>query len=182
MRFGLAVWIALTPCVASPQSLSFSVSQTSLDIPLHDTGVFTGTITNHTGVSLQATDLFFNFSGFDPAAIVVDQALGNPDFTLTDGATSPSVDLFRVRFGSGAAAGQFYPINVSLQDINDNVSDTLTVRVRPTVVPGPSAFWLFGMGMTGIALPLRRHRAGRGRRGSSLRAHSRPEDRKGDRQ
>jgi hypothetical protein len=103
------------------------------------------------------------------------------DFTLSGGATSPTVDLFRVHFGSGAAAGQFYPINVSLQDTDDNVSATLTVRVRPTVVPGPSALWLFGMGMTGVALPLCRRRGGRGCRGSALWAHPRPEDRKGAR-
>lgn len=71
-------------------TISFSVLNPSQVSPPGGVAVFSGTITNNTGVLLNATDLFVNAFGFDPSVVTVNQLLGNPDFTIQTGATSPS--------------------------------------------------------------------------------------------
>jgi len=47
-----------------------------------DVVTFEGTITNTTGVTLTASDLFLNFSGYDPSVFAFTQLLGVSDFVL----------------------------------------------------------------------------------------------------
>lgn len=107
--------------------LVFTISANS--VPADSTGLatFSGQITNQTGVDLSSTDLFLNFSGFDPIAVSsITQVLGS--FTLPDTITSPIEQLFAVQMSTSAASGS-YPIDVSLQDINNNLSNSITVNV-----------------------------------------------------
>ena len=55
---------------------------------------FDGQITNNTGASLNASDLFLNFAGYDPTAITPNQLLGSPDFVIPTGDTSPPTRRF----------------------------------------------------------------------------------------
>ena len=112
-----------------------------------DTVTFTGTITNTTGVTLNATDMFLDFSGYNAAIRCpnITQLLGTPDFVLLNNHISASVALFSVTIGSIAQPGH-YPISTILQDINNNSSSivTGTVHVQASsggVVPEPSS-WL----------------------------------------
>src|SRR5260370_19948933 len=63
--------------------------------------LFEGMITNNTDVALDSTDLFLNFSGFDPLRVTLTQILGTTSFAIPIGETSLLVYLFR--FGLSAA-------------------------------------------------------------------------------
>jgi hypothetical protein len=82
-----------SPAASAP--IGLSIDQPDRTVPAGSTAVFTGTITNNTGVGLDAAvDLFLNFNSFDPAVLSFIQVLGVPDFFLPNGSTSPDVTLF----------------------------------------------------------------------------------------
>ncbi|MBZ5728262.1 MAG: PEP-CTERM sorting domain-containing protein [Acidobacteriia bacterium] len=120
-----------------------------------NTVTFTGTITNTTGVTLNATDMFLNFSGFDPTSLTdFTQLLGTPDFVLLDHHISPIVDLFSVTVGPSTQVGD-YSFGVSVLDINNNSSDMLTATVQvggSATVPEPSSGLLFATVTVGVIL------------------------------
>lgn len=129
-----------------------------------ETVIFTGSITNTTGVALNATDMFLNFGGFDPAALAdLTQLLGNPDFVLLSGHTSSTVDLFSVRVDSAAVAG-LYSMDLSLEDINNHVSQTVRASLnvsggQTAEVPEPSGFLLMATAAATLAITrIRRHK------------------------
>ena len=109
---------------------------------------FSGVITNTTGSDLSSTDLFLNFSGFDPTSLDVNQILGSTIFTLPNFTFSPTVDLFSVAIGNGAPAGT-YPLQVQLEDVNNDVSklETVDVNVMSRTVPEPSSALLLLSGL-----------------------------------
>lgn len=111
---------------SSAQTLSFTVQMPSPQVLPGETFVFQGTVTNNTGGSLNASDLLFNFSGFDPNATNVTQILGTPDFSLADGSTSSVVDLFGASLSKATSAGRVYPFDVSVQDIFGDQSNVET--------------------------------------------------------
>jgi PEP-CTERM motif len=106
---------------------------------------FTGTITNNTDDALASTDLFLNFSSFDPLQVTLNQLLGLTSFSIADGATSPTVDLFTFGLSGSAAAGT-YPALVTLETAVGDLSDPQTVSVTVVVVPEPGSFALIGIG------------------------------------
>src|SRR5215831_9865376 len=55
--------------------------------------VFQGTITNTSGLGLNSTDLFLNFSGYDSVNVTLTQVLGLTNFLIPNGTTSGIVDL-----------------------------------------------------------------------------------------
>jgi len=136
---------------AARADLIVTLSPSSLSASPGDTVTFMGQITNITGVDLNGTDMFLNFSGFDPTALIdVNQVFGTPDFLLLDHHISPLIDLFSLTVAPTTASGT-YILALSLQDINNNTSSTVDaeVIVRGTVpVPEPSSGL---MGMIGIA-------------------------------
>jgi hypothetical protein len=128
--------------VAFADVISFEVfNPTRIALP-GDTVIFSGTVTNNTGASLNATDLFFNFSGFDPAVVGLTQLLGFTDFTLGDGTTTAPVDLFSFMLGANALSNQTYVADTFLQTIDGDMSNVVTVSV--TEVPEP-ATWLVSL-------------------------------------
>jgi type 1 fimbria pilin len=132
-----------------------SIDSTSITSVAGGTVLFTGTITNETGTALNATDLFLNFSGFDPLSLEsITQLLGSPDFTLGNMATSSSVDLFEVQIAQGILPGA-YPVDVSLQDINNDVSNGVLVSVSitsSTATPEPQVLLLLASGMAVVMI------------------------------
>jgi hypothetical protein len=150
----VAVPFLLIP-TAARADLILNVNPASLGANPGDTVTFTGTITNTTGVTLNGTDMFLNFGGFDPSALIdFTQILGTPDFVLLDHHITPIIDLFSVTVAPTVQAGN-YSFDVSLLDINNNSSDTLSAAVQvggSSAVPEPSSVLLLATGALGIIL------------------------------
>jgi hypothetical protein len=157
MRAKLAVFhlaatigVLATLAIAGParaDGISFAVSNNSLTSTSGGTVTFDGTLTNNSGGDLNASDFFFNFFGFDPTAVTPNQDLGVlVDFLIPNGTTSTLVALFDVTLGS-VPDGSTFPIEVQLEDINLDLSDSETVTVSTggssTVpIPEPSTLIL----------------------------------------
>jgi hypothetical protein len=138
----LVVLACLKPALADPLDLvvlnsTRIVAPTSIEL-------YQGTITNNTGAGLMASDLFFNFSGFDPQFVSFMQLLGIPDFTISSGATSPIVDLFDFTLGPNAPPGT-YSADVVLQDFRGNTSNIVTITEQ-VAVPEPPTQSLLAIG------------------------------------
>jgi hypothetical protein len=120
--------------------------------------LFQGMITNNTGVSLNSTDLFLNFAGFDPLRVTLTQILGSTNFTLPDGVTSPLVDLFRFDLSSSASVPATFPAQVVLEAVTNDIAPTQTVSVS-TAVPEPSSLGLAFLGAIALLACTLRRRA-----------------------
>lgn len=105
--------------------------------------LFQGTITNNTGAALASTDLFLNFSGFDPVNASLTQLLGDTSFSIPNGTTSSTVDLFTFALGGSAPLGTTFPSQVVLEDVGGDLSSVSTVTVT-TGVPEPGSLALAG--------------------------------------
>jgi len=142
---------SIAATVARADAITFTLSSTAVTVGSGTDVVFTGTITNNSGVDLNATDLFFNFFGYDPTALTPSQDLGvATEFLIPNGNTSVSVDLFNVLLGA-VPPGSSFPIQVQLEDINLDLSGTqlVTVSVPGGVPPVPEPTTLLSLG-TGI--------------------------------
>ena len=107
--------------------------------------VFSGTIANNTGGSLNASDLFLDFGGYDAVDVTLTQLLGVPDFVIADGATSSFTDLFQFDLGASALVPAIFFADVVVQDSNNDFSDVATVSVR--TVPEPGTYGLAGLAL-----------------------------------
>jgi hypothetical protein len=115
---------------------------------------FTGTVINNTGDPLNSTDLFLNFSAFDPVRVTLDQLLGLTSFVIPNGSTSPIVNLFTFTLSNTAGPGT-YPAQVALQTIVGDMSPPHSVSV--TVVPEPGSFaFVILAGLTALLVSIRR--------------------------
>jgi hypothetical protein len=92
LALALTVYAANFPLHAAAIDLSI-VNPNRIGAP-GSSNLFQGMITNNTAIALNSTDLFLNFSGFDPLRVTLTQILGSTNFTIPIGATSPLVDLF----------------------------------------------------------------------------------------
>ena len=143
----LAFVLAIATSGLSAAPIDFSIlTPNQIGFP-GDVITFTGTITNNSGVDLDSTDLFLNFSGFDPVNVTLDQLLGLTPFTIPNGTTSPVEDLFTFTLGSSAGPGT-YPADVVLQDAVGDISPTQTVTV--TIVPEPGSLSLMAGGLSAL--------------------------------
>ena len=136
---------------ASAQTISFTVQNPPSQIPVGGTFVFQGTVTNNSGSPLDVTDFFFNFSGYDPNVMTVQQLLGNQDFPLNNQTTSATVDLFSVSLDSATPVGQTFPIDVTLQDSIGDQTPNITFTVlsaKASPVPESSTLLQFGLLLT----------------------------------
>ena len=152
---GLGISLVLVTLVlattAKAEPITLLVNPSSLSGSPGTTLIFTGQITNQTGAPLNASDLFFNFNGFDPAVLTITQLVGDPEFTLPNNTISPVVSLFTVTIVANASPGT-YAFEAFLQDINNTFSNSVTVQVvvDSAAVPEPSTLLLLTTGLTGF--------------------------------
>jgi hypothetical protein len=152
--FALVLFTAILAVPAQSQTaLTLELTTSSASLSPGGTIVFTGVITNTTGSDLQSTDLFLNFSGFDPNALTLNQILGSTAFDLPNFTFSPTVDLFSVAIAGNAPPG-IYSFTVQLEDVNNDLSnsETVNVNVNTSTTPEPGTFLLFGCGLVPIFL------------------------------
>jgi hypothetical protein len=98
------VWFFPGRCLAD--SLDVTITDPSQIAMPGQTVIFSVTVTNNTGSNLTATDLGFDFFGFDPNLIII-QLLGIPDFSIPTGTTTSIMDLFSVSLGPVTGSGRF---------------------------------------------------------------------------
>src|SRR5690242_9457403 len=106
--------LLLIPLFCAPTApaevISFQVEQPDLASLPGGTVTFQGTITNESLVDLTASDFFFIFLGFDPAALDLTQDVGvTVDFPIPNGTTSPSVPLFDATLAPEVPKGSIFP-------------------------------------------------------------------------
>jgi len=145
---------------ASAEPITLLVSPNLLSGSPGGTLTFTGQITNQTGAVLNASDLFFNFNGFDPAVLTLTQLVGDPDFSLPNNTISQVTNLFSVTIAANVAPGT-YTFEAFIQDINNTFSNTVTINVTVAgaAVPEPSAVFLLTTGLSAFGTAfLRRHK------------------------
>ncbi len=133
------VFLALVPSSALPAPLTLNVLDPDRVSGPNAVETFAGTVTNGTGADLLASELFFNFFNvFDPGVLSLAQLLGIPDFAIPNGATTGVIDLFEASLGN-AQIGAFYFADLTLESVNADVSDVVTVTFR---IPEPSTAFL----------------------------------------
>ena len=156
---GLAIFAFSPPALAG--TISFTLSSASLSGASGGDVLFQGTVTNNSGLDLNASELFFNFFGYDPLAVTPTQNLGvQTDFLILNGTTSGMVDLFDVLLGV-VPDGASFPIQVQLEDINSDLSaiQTATVSIAAaSPVPEPATLLLTVSGAAGLLLSRLRNR------------------------
>ena len=129
----LLAFLSLAAAPLWADGISFQLTATTLTAASNGTATFTGSVTNGSGLDLNATDFFFNFFAFDPASLNPIQDLGVvTDFSIPNGSTSPDVSLFDVMV-SNVPAGASFSLEVQLEDVNLDISATQTVTIT---VPG----------------------------------------------
>ncbi len=132
---GVLGFIFLTATSARGDGITFQLEANTLTATSGGTATFTGSVTNESGLDLNATDFFFNFFSYDPTSVTPNQLLGtSTDFSIGNGITTSILDLFNVQLGT-TSAGSTFPIEVQLEDANGDLSPTETVEVT---VPGGS--------------------------------------------
>lgn len=132
---------------ASALSISFDKSQVSA---LAGSSVdFSGTIQNDTFYVLAtSTDLFLNFSSYDPTVLSPNDLLPLSSALLSPGSTSASLALIGVDVAPGTAPG-LYELQVSMQDVfgGDDADSTGVYTLFISVVPEPASYLLMLAGL-----------------------------------
>ena len=153
----LTAGISFLPVQAAVVTLD--VNPLSAPVAAGDTAIFSGKITNRSGVTLESTDLFLGFSAFDFNALTPTQVLGSSPFSLLNFTFIDNVELFTVDIAAGTLAGT-YGLQVFLSDVNGNVSDAtdllLVVTNGVQTVPEPSTVVIVGLALGLLMLSRRR--------------------------
>ena len=105
---------------------------------------FTGTITNDIE---DTADFTFSFSGFD-SNLTPNSLLPSP-FSIGEGATTSTIDLFSVTLDSTIGPGTF-PVDFTLQGTGSDPPGEMRDadgEVTITVTPEPSTMWLLAAGL-----------------------------------
>jgi hypothetical protein len=155
----LVLSLALATSSLSAHAMTLSIMDANRAVVPGSSTLFSGAITNDTGVDLTASALFLDFSGFDPLVVTITPLLGDVDFPVPTGATTPVVDLFRATLGLNAIPATTYFADVVLQDASGNFSGVETVSL--TQAPEPASVFLALAGIVAIAATFRISRATR---------------------
>lgn len=141
--------------VSSPsQAIELEIIPTNTAATINPGELFVvkGKVRNTTGADLSTTDIFFNFSGYDPDFIQIDQLLGLDEFSLLDRTLSTEIDLFSIlAIGQPASLDPFF-IEFFAIDINGVVSSDSVFNVtinrddNPVDIPEPATSALLVMG------------------------------------
>ena len=151
--------------MAYADAISFQLQSSDLIAASGGEAIFQGTVTNQSGTDLNASDFFFNFSGFDFTSVNPIQDLGVVDFPIPNGTTSGPVDLFEVLVGV-VPSGSKFTVDVQLEDALSDLSSLQTVTVSipsTTAVPEPATLSMM-MVLLALLLVARRGRWFRARR------------------
>lgn len=139
------------------EALSLNVSPSLLNGIPGSSVNFAGSIGNDSFYDLNtASDLFLNFSQYDPGILNPTDLLSLSSIPLNVGSTSSVFDLFNVGLAPSALPG-IYDIQVSIQDVygNDFTDFSQVYDFQIRVIPEPATYWLiFG----GAALLSRKFR------------------------
>ena len=144
--------VAALCALPAAANLTFTVIDPDRIGPPDTTHVFAGTITNGFATPRNASDLFFDFSGFDPAVLSPTQLFGLVDFVIPAGGTTAIMDLFELHVGA-ATFGATYFADVTVQDVFGLFSPPLTVSI--TVLPEPATTWLTLVAFAALASAMR---------------------------
>jgi uncharacterized repeat protein (TIGR01451 family) len=114
---------------------------------------FTGTITNDIE---DTADFTLSFSGFDSSNLTPNSLLSSP-FSIGEGASTSTIDLFSVTLNSTIAPGT-YPVDFLLQgrgsDPPNEIRDADGEVTITAVTPEPSTMWLVAIGLITFATTL----------------------------
>ena len=154
---GVLGFLFLTATSARTDGIAFQLAASTLTAASNGTATFTGSVTNGSGLDLNATDFFFNFFNYDPTSVTPNQLLGtSTDFSIGNGTITSILDLFNIQLGTVSAASTFL-VDVQLQDSNGDLSAIETVDVTVsggsngggggTPTPEPATLVLLGSGL-----------------------------------
>jgi hypothetical protein len=163
---GISLLVA-TPAFAQ---LTYTVTNINLVAAPGNDATFTGMITNQTGSDLTASEIFFQFSAFNPSVVTPIQLIGTPDFSLPNFTYSPTVDLFSIALSPTATIGTTYSTDAFITDINGDTGNDIVVTVKaasPTSADEPDCVPLL---VTALGVALLRTWSGRSNPKGSLAA------------
>jgi hypothetical protein len=160
---GVLGFLLLTATSAQADGIAFQLVASTLTAASNGTATFAGSVTNGSGLDLNATDFFFNFFNYDPTSVTPNQLLGtSTDFSIGNGTTTSILDLFNIQLGT-VSQGSTFSIEVQLGDVNGDFSTIETVDVTVsggstgggggggTPTPEPASLVLLGSGLALVA-------------------------------
>jgi hypothetical protein len=133
-RMVLAAALLSAATASNAGSIDFTLDVSTITSAAGGAATFFGTVTNDSGANLNASDFFFNFSGYDASSIAPSQDLAvvGPDFSIANGTTTSSVDLFSVSLAA-IPTGTSFPFQVQLEDSLNDLGSVQTVTVNEIV-------------------------------------------------
>ncbi len=155
--------------MSSASALSISFDQSTLSTVAGSSVDFSGVIQNNTVYQLSTpTDLFLNFSSYDPTVLSPTDLLPLSSASLSPGSTSAALALVGVDIAPATAHG-LYELQVSMQDVfgGDDTDSTGIYTLFISVVPEPDSGLLMLLGLVAVAGALQRRGISRGSFNSS---------------
>ena len=135
--------------MSSAGALSISFDKSQMSAVAGSSVDFSGTIQNDTFYVLAtSTDLFLNFSSYDPTVLSPNDLLPLSSALLLPGSTSAALALIGVDVAPGTAPG-LYELQVSMQDVfgGEDTDSTGVYTLFISVVPEPASYLLMLAGL-----------------------------------
>jgi hypothetical protein len=139
--------------MSSAGALNIAFDANHLSAAAGSTISFVGEIQNDTAYVLSGpTDLFLNFSSYDPTVVSPNDLLPLSSLSLAPGVTSGPLALIGVDIAPATAPGT-YELQVSMQDVfgGDDADASGIYTLLISVIPEPAAYLLMLAGLAGLA-------------------------------